>query len=432
MTLKKNDVSRNNSILRRKSLLGRLTTVLCCCGFAMPAAHAASKFNPTVGAQYSYLSNVYTLPGGQAMQTPEGRFARGDHTIDLFAGFTDDIDFGRQLFSLDFNFNHMKYVLFTQLDHNEYTGNAILNWKLGRVFDGTLGYNQEQSMVSFNELANPQAIPVSTLLLETSKTGTVTVNVQMTPIWRLESGVIARDLESPRPGLPDLDLKENTLKLALRNVSKAHLSFGIDTAFVDGKYADDSQGQNPNYKQASYLFAADYVVNGLSSFNAAAGYTKRTQQGDAPVLNGQSNTTGIIQNGDVAAVTGKLGYDRKITAKTSINLQLSREVNSYVSNVSSEIDSIATLGLNWQATAKITSELHYGWTYSNFPNQVVSASDTETRIDHAQFVAFELKYQVFRKLRIKPYARYEDRNSNISILKYNGKTIGIEFAGSWQ
>ena len=434
MTFTKNDVSPNGSVELRQRV-GSILIFLSCsvCVFGMPVADAASKFNPTLGAQYSYLSNVYTLSGGQSMQAPDGRFARGDHNIDLYAGFTDDIDFGRQLLSLNVRLNRLKYVLFTQLDHNEYTGDVILNWKTGRIFDGTLGYSQEQSMVPFNTLANPQNSLGTALLLETSKTGTVTANVQMTPIWRLESGVIARDLESPRPNAPDLDLKENTLKLALRNVSKAHLSFGIDTAFVDGKYENDQLEQNPNYKQASYLLAADYVVNGLSSFDVAAGYTKRTQEeGEAIVQNGQNSGMNNVQNGDVAAVTGKLGYTRKLTAKTSIDLQLSRDVNSYVSNVSSEIDSGVNLGIDWQATAKITSELHYGWTYSDFPNQLISASGAETRIDHSQFVAFEVKYQMLRRFRIKPYARYEDRNSNISILKYNGKTIGIEFVGSWE
>ena len=416
MTIEKNEACRH--VYDWKAVTIGLIGSLCV--LMSPFALAESQFKPTVAAQYQYLSNLYGLPGGIARATPSGQQTRGDHALDLSARFVEDIDFGRQDFTLDVRFGHLTYVLFTQLDHNEYNADAILKWKAGRIFDGTLGYSQEQSMVSFNELDNPQAAPTS-ILLETSKTGSMNVNVDVTPIWRLESGAVLRNLNSPRPGYPNLVLDENTYKLALRNVSRAHLSFGLDTTFVDGKYQKSLLGQNPDYKQASYQLAADYVVSGLSAFSAAAGYTKRTQQG--------GNIGGT--NGDVSAVTGKLGYNRKITAKTSIDIQIQRAVNSYVSTISSEIDSSANLALSWQATAKIISELHYGWINSDFPNELVPTT-TATRLDHSQFVSFELKYQMLRTVSLKPYVRYEDRASNIPVLQYNGKTIGIQLTGSWQ
>jgi len=406
---------------RRNCIAMGIAVIVSSYVFLAPVANAGSKFNSTLGAQYAYLSNVYSLPSnGSSIVTPSGQASRGDHTIDLFAGFNEDIDFGRQLFSLDARFNHLKYVLFTQLDHNEYTADAILKWKAGHIFDGTLGYTQEQSMVSFTELADPQLAPTSTVLLETSKVVTVNFNVQLAPTWRLESRAIVSKKQAPRPADPDLELKENTGKLAIRNLSRAHLSFGVDTTYVDGKYENSILGGNPDYKQSSYQLVADYVVSGLTTINAAAGYTKRTQNGR--VANG---------NGDVSAFTGLLGYRRVITPKTDVELNISRSVNSYVSNVSSEIDSGVTLAANWKATAKIATGLNFGWTSSDFPNEFV-ASTTNTRLDHSQFVALELKYQVLRTFRIKPYARYEDRDSSISYLTYHGKTFGIELSGSWQ
>src|SRR5438105_2040099 len=100
---------------RRNNLFtaGLTGLFFCVCMLVAPAVYADSKFKPTLGVQYSYLSNVYSLPSdGSTRLTAAGQAARGDHAIDLYAGFADDLDFGRQLFSVDIRFNHLKYVLF--------------------------------------------------------------------------------------------------------------------------------------------------------------------------------------------------------------------------------------------------------------------------------------------------------------------------------
>lgn len=405
-------------LLRATAMLGCVLGLLC----APHAAMAELKFSPTVGVQYIYYSNVFSLASdGGTIAGVDGERGRADHSIVYSGGFNADYLFSRQKLTVDLHWNDATYKLFTQLNHNEYTADATLTWKMGRLLDGTLGYSQERSMVAFTELDTTQ--PTRELLLQTTKTGVVSANLQMTPDWRLETGATIQTLDSPRPDNPDLQLDENTDRIGLRYVGIAHLSFGLDTNYVDGKFKGDPTAPTSSYQQHSYQLAADYSVSGLSSFNGGIGYTTRKQQGGL-------NAT---MNHDISAVTGKLGYTRKISAKTNITLQLSRAVNSYVTAVSSEIDTMATLNLDWQITGKTTTDFQYGYTNSDFPGELVDPTGSATRLDHAQFVNFSVIYQALRWLAIKPYLRYETRESNMALLQYHANSIGIEVraTGAW-
>ena len=56
---------------------------------------------------------------------------------------------------------------------------------------------------------------------------------------------------------------------------------------------------------------------------------------------------------NIAGVTGDLNYKRALTAKTTLGLDLSRQILAYITNTGSVISSVANVRANWQATYKI-------------------------------------------------------------------------------
>ena len=221
------------------------------------------------------------------------------------------------------------------------------------------------------------------------------------------------NLDSPRPGSPGLNLTEDSIHEGLRYVGVAKLSAGIDAIFLNGHFNGEEFILTPRYNQTTVEAAAKYVATGLSSFDGAIGYTRRIQA-DAATIDG---------------TTGLLAYQRDLTSLTSINIKLSRAVNTYVTYGGTEIDTGVALGAIWNATGKIAVTPGYQWTYSTFPgtNLVGLGAGGTARIDHYQLAKLSVKYQVLNWLSLRPYGQYETRNSDVGIYSFNRTLYGLQF-----
>src|ERR1019366_4781689 len=155
----------------------------------------------------------------------------------------------------------------------------------------------------------------------------------------------------------------------------------------------------PRYNQTTIEAAAKYVATDLSSFDGALGYTRRTQENGAPI----------------SGISGLLAYQRDLTGLTSINIRLSRAINTYVTYGSTEIDTGLALGAIWNATSTIAVAPGYQWTYSTFPgaNLAGLAPVGIERVDHYQLATLSVKYQPRDWLSLRLYGQYETRSSDV-------------------
>ena len=241
------------------------------------------------------------------------------------------------------------------------------------------------------------------------ETATASVNVNVTPEWRVESTAKDRKLESPRIDVPGLSLHEDSIREGLKYRGVANLSAGLEAEYLSGKYSNDSIALNPDYHQISAAFTATYAASGLTNFTGNLGYTRRSDP----------------TNSGLSGITGSLGYQRRLTGKTSINVKLNRALNSYVTTGGNEIDTSAAVGLDWQATYKIQVRAGYSFTESKFP-QTPNGGLLIDRVDHFQTANVEMTYQVLHWLSIRPYARYQTRHSNEPTFSFNGNIVGVE------
>jgi len=171
------------------------------------------------------------------------------------------------------------------------------------------------------------------------------------------------------------------------------------------------------YTQNSGEFKLNYAVSGSSKLNAGIGYTRRVQSGN---------------EGSVSGVTGELGYNRQLTGKTSLNVQLIRAVNSYVASGGSEIDTTASVGLVWQATYKVGVNLDGSYTRSAFVGQAIPNSVANGRVDRSKAATLSVKYQALRRLQLRGYLKSQSRSSAVNEFDYNDTIIGVEVKWHWR
>jgi hypothetical protein len=390
----------------KSGLLQRRASVALCryLAFALAAkslaSFAAVDLAPYAAASYEYQSNpLYQWSG-----SPAGGAESADALVLLRAGIDARLAFSRQALVGNAEIRRFDYRDLTSLERTEGMLNGSYQWALTSLVNGSVDYRHERRMVPFDELADTHE-----LLMETEDAGTAALNLTSRTGWRLESRVHVRSLDSPRPGVAQLNLRETSIHEAIRRVLKT-LSMGLDGEHLSGSYGGAGQLGTPRYRQTMVQLAAERTIVELSTFECAIGYTRRDAAGGA----------------GTSAFTGLLGYERAITSKTSVEARLTRAVNSYVTRVSSATDTELALAVAWRPTGKLQVAPTFAVIRSEFPAQ---AFDSESsRHDRYRVMALDIRYQVLDWLSLHPYARHALRSSNVTAFGFNASAIGLELA----
>jgi hypothetical protein len=377
-------------------------------------AGAQTTISPYLDAHYEHDSNVFRVENSAANVAAIGDPTLADNDLKSVVGVDGTYLWSQQKLTATLEGRRFDYDHFTELDHNEYLAHVALDWKLTSLFDGILDARQEQYMAPFT-LGNS-----SQLSIDVDRKIDGKGNVNVTPEWRLETEVYSHDLKAPLEGFPDFDEREIGTHLALLNKSVTNLSYGIALDHISGRY--ENAPDVGTYNQIGAELTADYTVSALSKLNAALGYTKRDQNDNIPSISG---------------VTGAFGYTRQLTGKTSISVNVTRAINSYVAAGGSEVDTGGTVSATWQATYRVSVSVMGGYVHSSFvgqtiPGTVVPGAVANGRDDNSPVGQLHVNYQALRRLKLHAYATKQSRSSTIDIYNYNDTIVGIEAKLSWQ
>jgi hypothetical protein len=393
-------------------------------GLALLPIRARAELTLATSAygHWEYDSNVYALAPGVPIPG-SNNLVHDDYYLAYGGTFVVDEIWQQQKFALNLQGEDFRYDRFSQLDHSEYTLAGSWAWHLLRDLSGTIEVRRQRSMVAFSNLIE------SPLVLETEQRETASAAYQVDPEWRIGGSGYTRTLDAPQPPqAPNLRLLESQGQAELDYTGLSRVVANVTASYLDGRFENPGTFQNialPSYHQETVGAGATYKVTGLSTFLGQLGYTDR------------KSATGL---NDISAVTGAFSYQRNLTGKTTMNLQLSRSVNSYIINSGSELDSNAGLILNWQATYKTGVNLNYFYTYRQLPDQGF-LPDTD-RLDHVQSIMLQINYvevegSIPRNrpadqvapgwLIIRPYVQYQTRTSNYPFGGFNSISYGLLF-----
>ena len=378
----------------------------------LPAVAQVSMTLAAIG-QYEYNSNVFDLAPG-ATYVGLGPQPRRFDTDFKYGGFYDIKDqLSQQTLFADLDYYQYNYDYYTDLDHHEYRLDGGWNGTFASIWNGNFEVVRSYSMIPFLDVFEP------TLQISTEQRELGGLGLQFLPSWRIEGSGYTRDTTWPQPGEPNLALHESEGQTALKYVGTAGWTSGLSGTYVSGYYTGSAEpALNPSYRQVSGALVANYM-SARSSLLGNIGYTDRSSPGAGAALN------------DISGLTGVLDYKNQVTGKSSVEVSLQRLINSYITNLGSEIDNVAALTLNWQATYKLDVAVLYSWDYAQFPGQGDNPPGSD-RIDHVQNAGFRITYQALRWLVIKPYANYLTRSSNLTDASFDAAVAGINVTVQWQ
>jgi hypothetical protein len=368
-------------------------------------------------AKYEYNTNVFDLQSG--FFTPFGGSSFGDSFIAYGGKLDASYLWSQQQFYATVQGNEYRYNRFKALDHSDFMFDGGWDWRIGRVWDGLFDVTRIRSMVSFWNLV------ATSLVIQTEQRETGRAGVQVTPDWRAELTGITRKVDQPQTTAPNLSLTENSGQVAIKYTGTAGVTSGLVATYLKGSFSDTGPlVVAPSYTQSSGGLTATDEVTGLSRFRGQIGYTRR------------SSDSGI---NSISGVTGELDYRRILTGKTTVELDLTRQINAYLTNNASEIDSVAALTAEWQATYKIGVVLGYTFTYRQLPGQgnvlvagvVVPTGGEQTQRLHMP--SLTVTYIPVPWLTLKPYVNYQTRSSqNFVGGNFDSTIVGVQFTLQWQ
>ena len=390
--------------IRSGTAAARALAFGCALAAAVPiGARAETTLNPYLDAQVEHDSNVFRAPNSEAIFLANGDPTLGDTNEKYVAGLEGTYLWSQQKLTGTFEARHFSYNHYKNLNHNEYLADVGLLWKLTHLVDGSFDLRQERAMAPF-ALGNS-----SQLTINVDRNAAAKVNFNVSPDWRFDVGGYYHKLNSPLRNFPDFVERDVGSHAGLSYVGIANLTYGIAVDHIDGRF-ENAQNVGPFAQNVAQL-QANYLVSGLTTLNAAVGYSKRDQRG---------------AGGNVSAFTGEFGYTRQLTGKTSVNLNVRRAVNSYLAAGGSEVDTTASAQVDWQATYKIDVLLAGGYTHSAFVGQVIPGSSANGRVDKSPYGSLRVTYKVLRHLQLRAYLNEQKRTSNVFLFNYNDTIYGID------
>jgi hypothetical protein len=396
--------------LKPRLALGLLLSCALPVAIALPnIAAAQATANPYATLAVEHDSNVFRVQDSPAAIAFAGEPLVGDTDEKAIIGSTGQYLWGLQRFTGTLEGRREEFDRLTDLDHYEYLVKGEFDWKAASLLDGFVSLRQEHLMAQF---ANNQS---NTLEINTDRNVIEKINLYVNPDYRVEVGAYQHTLDSPLKFFPGYALHEFGSDAGMSYLGIANLTYGFSVGHLDGNYSH-ALGVGPYSQNAAELHMT-YMFTGLTELEGAAGYANRDQ---SQLLS------------KVAGWTGRLAYDRQLTAKTSIQLSGKRQIASYPTSGGAEIDTTGAIGVTWHATYKIGVNATYGYTHITFVGQAIPGSTATGRRDRLPEETANVTYEVLRHLQLKAYYNRQNRDSNFQFFNYYDTVYGIQATAHWK
>jgi hypothetical protein len=120
-----------------------------------------------------------------------------------------------------------------------------------------------------------------------------------------------------------------------------------------------------------------------------------------------------------------LGFHRQLSVKTSLRLNVFREVDSYVAGANSEIATGGDANITWDPDVKFSLAAHYRQTTQSIKGTLAIANFLN-RTDHSHLAEFYVKYHIRQWLTLRPYVSRDQRTSNFDQANFTSLVVGVD------
>ena len=375
-------------------------------------AHAESNITPHALVSYEQDSNLLLVPENALQLDASGEPRLQDSFEDYSGGIDADYLWRDNRLYLTTNVSRFEYQHFTQLNHNEFAATTGLDWTATHKLKGNIGGQYDRHQLSFVDINTSSSSPQNLSYIETAQMAKTSATYDMNSHWHIDAGGSYSTAKLPDAGAQSYDMSQSEGNVGVKFTGSAKLTTGINIDRQNGHYNNSTR---PGYTQTLYQYTIDYKLGARTSVNGGIGYNKRVQTG-----------TDLPTN-----ITGSFSFNQQLTAKTSYYIQFRRTQDTYNTAFGSQLTTAGIIGVNWQATQKISLAGNYEQDKAQVTGDISGTTNTR-RDDKLKAANVSLKYTALRWLTISPYYRYQKRDSDLTAFNFRNNTYGISFEARFQ
>lgn len=361
-----------------------------------------------VSASLRNDDNVFRVPDGINVATPDGELRRSDWIYTLGAGVTLEIPVSRQRFAVSYDLTRTRYGHFTNLDFDGFEARATWYWEFGRRASGTAGVSRTETRADF---ATSLGRTPNTL---TSTRAYVSGAYPFHAEWQVNWGLSHAQGRNSDALNQVSDNDGTTVFGELRHVTGRGSYVGLQGTYTKVDFINPlvtfAGVLDSSYTQYSLGIVGAYTLGGSSSITAALSQSRRE-----PEASGGTSTS---------ATTGSLALNWQPTGKTTLAVSIARDFSPPENiTVSGSVANTYGMVLNWRATAKVSVRAQASWQDRNY--LFAANNPALRRRDKTNVQSLSATYAVLDKLSLTLSGTREQRDSDLQQAVYRTKGFGV-------
>jgi hypothetical protein len=258
----------------------------------------------------------------------------------------------------------------------------------------------------------------------TQKTATTVLGalqVHPTQSWQIGLSQGWTRAKQPLPDASNYKFNVDTTTVSLGFLSAGPVVPGI--AAIQSRTRYSGIGDATRIREQTIFGTLSYRTAGFSTFTLSAGRTWRVTH----LIEPSTDPEALASEGKTSAFTGNLGFQRKLTAKTSINLSAVRDFQQYAAGTNKTLGTGFGGGVNWTATPKLSVVIDALYSWVNIDDLLVAGLILQ-RKDLVRTHSVTVSYLATRRVSITGHLSRLMRNSTVGSAQFNNTTAGLDLA----
>jgi exopolysaccharide biosynthesis operon protein EpsL len=338
-----------------------------------------------IGSSVTWDSNVFHLPDSVAPQALLGKPTKSDRISATYAGLRVDKPYAQQRFLLDLTGTAYRYNNFSFLDFNALQYQGAWQWHFTPRVSGTLAADRTEALVNYTDFRDPTQRNVRTV-----QNRSLAFDAWLFGGWHLVGGarqqVASNSVSFVQLGSYRVTGGEGGAKYVAGSGSSVTFNLRSVAGHFTDRVADPVTLVDDGFRRSESELLATWIVTGKSTLD---GRLARVDYRSSHFA--KRNFTGAA---------ARLGYRWAPTARLSLNLAVSRDLQPWQDNFASyRVEKRLSFGPRWQLGARTALAMTLDHVASDFRNPVVPAGpDRRYAFRSAQFA---LDWQILRNVTIK-------------------------------
>ncbi len=369
-------------------------------------------FDPSVGDDIAYDSNLYRLPSSVTNLTTLSGIGLNPSREDYIDSVTAGLDArwlagNRQSIDLDLGAADNRYFRNSDLDNISSSDRLVWNWGLGEALSGQVGADYFRALAGFE---NTETYSRTLVNKEEYFAGG---RYQVGPRWTLFGGLLDTVFDVTTTPSTYNNSRSKAVEMGAGYATNAANRFGFDYRYTDSRspIAIVLNGTSfvPDYREERARILVTYALSEKTLVDASVGYLQRNYPATAI--------------GSYSGATGRVLLQWQPTFKTKLVATAWQNLNAYfTAQTDYFVTKGASLSPQWVVSEKVTISLSISRENLDYVGSNPGVVVPQTRRDTLTGEMGNIVYTPTKVITLTLSAGHQLRDSNMPQFQYNDAT----------